>query len=116
MQEVAENHLIPFLRLLGSDGAPLRKHMASARYEIPTGRLLAKVVDLLSDLPMKQREHLTKNGVIDPGLLYESPFTDRSPDGPNGVFDEDQVDQLLTCIRALNQAAVASKQEDVASG
>lgn len=51
MQEAAQNHLIPFLRCLGSDGAPLRKHMASARYEIPTGRLLSKVVDLIADLP-----------------------------------------------------------------
>lgn len=39
MQEAAQNHLIPFLRRLCSDGAAQRKRMTSARYEIPTGRL-----------------------------------------------------------------------------
>ncbi|WP_353472496.1 class I SAM-dependent DNA methyltransferase [Salipiger sp. H15] len=78
MQEAAENHLVPFLRRLGSDGAPLRKHMASARYEIPTGRLLAKVVDLLSDLPMKSRD--TK------GDLYEYMLSKVASAGQNGQF------------------------------
>ena len=78
MQEAAENHLIPFLRRLGSDGAPLRKHMASARYEIPTGRLLAKVVDLISDLPMKHRD--TK------GDLYEYMLSKVAAAGQNGQF------------------------------
>ncbi|MSU90602.1 N-6 DNA methylase [Rhodobacteraceae bacterium 2CG4] len=78
MQEAAENHLIPFLRRLGSDGAPLRKHMASARYEIPTGRLLSKVVDLISDLPMKQRD--TK------GDLYEYMLSKVAAAGQNGQF------------------------------
>ncbi|TFL18464.1 HsdM family class I SAM-dependent methyltransferase [Jannaschia formosa] len=78
MQEAAENHLIPFLRRLGSDGAPLRKHMASARYEIPTGRLLAKVVDLLTDLPMEKRD--TK------GDLYEYMLSKVASAGQNGQF------------------------------
>ena len=78
MQEAAENHLIPFLRRLGSDGAPLRKHMASARYEIPTGRLLAKVVDLLTDLPMDKRD--TK------GDLYEYMLSKVAAAGQNGQF------------------------------
>lgn len=78
MQEAAQNHLIPFLRRLGSDGAPLRKHMASARYEIPTGRLLSKVVDLISDLPMKQRD--TK------GDLYEYMLSRVAAAGQNGQF------------------------------
>ena len=78
MQEAAENHLIPFLRRLGSDGAPLRKHMASARYEIPTGRLLAKVVDLVTDLPMKSRD--TK------GDIYEYMLSKVAAAGQNGQF------------------------------
>lgn len=78
MQEAAENHLVPFLRRLGSDGAPLRKHMAGARYEIPTARLLAKVVDLLSDLPMDRRD--TK------GDLYEYMLSKVAAAGQNGQF------------------------------
>ena len=37
MQEAAENHLVPFLRRLGTEGSALRKHMAGVRFEIPSG-------------------------------------------------------------------------------
>lgn len=50
-------------------------------------------------------EHLTKNGVIDPGLLYDSPFTDLTPEGPDSVFLNDEVDRFLARLRTLNQTA-----------
>ncbi|TPE53928.1 HsdM family class I SAM-dependent methyltransferase [Amaricoccus solimangrovi] len=99
MQEAAENHLIPFLRRLGSDGAPLRKHMASARYEIPTARLLAKVVDLLSDLPMRQRD--TK------GDLYEYMLSKIASAGQNGQF------RTPRHIIELMVAMTAPRRDDV---
>ncbi len=53
-------------------------------------------------------EHLTRNGIMDPGLLYDSPFTDRTPDGPDGLFDNAKVEQFLARVRSLNQSAVGS--------
>ncbi|KRS18963.1 DEAD/DEAH box helicase family protein [Roseovarius indicus] len=53
-------------------------------------------------------EHLTRNGVIDPGLLYDSPFSDLTPDGPDSVFNEREVDRFLDRLRTLNQTAVVS--------
>ena len=53
-------------------------------------------------------EHLTAQGVLDPGLLYESPFTDIAPQGPENVFDMKRTDRLFEVIDAFNASAVAS--------
>jgi len=58
-------------------------------------------------------EHLTQNGVVDPGILYDSPFTDQSPDGPDGVFEDRQVEQFLASLRILNQSATADAKAEV---
>jgi type I restriction enzyme R subunit len=52
--------------------------------------------------------HLTDHGVMDARLLYESPFTDLTPRGPDGLFTSMQVDELigiLESVRATAQAA-----------
>jgi type I restriction enzyme, R subunit len=52
-------------------------------------------------------EHLTHQGVMDPSLLYEPPFTDIAPTGPEKVFDEERVARLFAKIREINSSAVA---------
>jgi type I restriction enzyme, R subunit len=52
-------------------------------------------------------EHLTDQGIMDPALLYEPPFTDIAPTGPDQVFDEEKVTRLFATIRAINDSAVA---------
>jgi type I restriction enzyme R subunit len=52
-------------------------------------------------------EHLTDQGVMDPGLLYEPPFTDIAPTGPERVFDKDRAARLFAKIQAINESAVA---------
>jgi type I restriction enzyme R subunit len=47
-------------------------------------------------------EHLTDQGVMDPALLYEPPFTDLAPTGPEKLFDEDNVTRLFTKIQAMS--------------
>ncbi|SFI64602.1 type I restriction enzyme, R subunit [Phyllobacterium sp. CL33Tsu] len=50
-------------------------------------------------------EHLTEKGVMDPGLLYESPFIDVAPEGPQQVFDLEKTRRLVAVIKELNESA-----------
>jgi type I restriction enzyme, R subunit len=50
-------------------------------------------------------DHLTHHGIMDPGLLYESPFTDINSQGPEGVFSPKQVDSLVTVLAQIRAAA-----------
>jgi type I restriction enzyme R subunit len=53
-------------------------------------------------------DHLTENGVLDPGILYESPFTDLSPQGPDGLFSSSQVYELVAALERVSSVAVAA--------
>lgn len=44
---------------------------------------------------------LTQNGVMDPELLYESPFTDYHPSGLDGIFNDDQADKIVEIIKSF---------------
>ena len=57
--------------------------------------------------PTEVIEHLTDQGVMDPALLYEPPFTDVAPTGPDQLFDEEKVARLCIKIQAINDSAVA---------
>lgn len=46
-------------------------------------------------------------GQQQPELLYESPFTDLNPQGPEGVFDSTQVDELISLLGEVRARAVA---------
>ncbi len=49
-------------------------------------------------------DHLTKNGFIDPGILYERPYTDLHEEGLEGVFPDEQANALVDIIQELNGA------------
>ncbi len=52
-------------------------------------------------------DHLTHHGVMEPGLLYESPFTDINAQGPEGVFSSEQVEALVSVLSEIRAAATA---------
>ena len=76
--EVVDKHVFPFLRTLGGDGSTYAHHMKDARFTIPTPALLTKVVDLLVQVPMEDRD--TK------GDLYEYMLGKIATAGTNGQF------------------------------
>ena len=52
-------------------------------------------------------DHLTHRGVVAPALLYESPFIDVAPQGPEGLFTSTQVDQLVAILNDIHHRAAA---------
>jgi type I restriction enzyme, R subunit len=52
-------------------------------------------------------DHLTEHGVVNVAALYESPYTDISPKGPDGVFATAQVEELVLVLDEIKDRAVA---------
>jgi len=50
-------------------------------------------------------DQLTEQGMMPASALYESPFTDVAPHGPDGIFSPEQVDQLVATLDAIRAAA-----------
>lgn len=52
--------------------------------------------------------HLTEHGIVDAARLYESPFTDVAAHGPDGIFDQTQVETLVTLLSRVKATAIAA--------
>jgi type I restriction enzyme R subunit len=52
--------------------------------------------------------HLTEHGVMGAALMYESPFTDIAPHGPDDLFASADVDALVAMLDRVRAAAVAA--------
>ena len=52
-------------------------------------------------------DHLTEKGLMEPAMLYQSPFTDLTPHGPEGLFSAGQVDHLVAVLRDIRDRAAA---------
>src|SRR4029077_17893476 len=76
--EVVGEHVFPFLRTLGGDESTYAHHMKDARFTIPTPGFLPKVVDMIDQGPMVERD--TK------GDLYEYMLAKIATAGQNGQF------------------------------
>jgi type I restriction enzyme R subunit len=48
---------------------------------------------------------LTANGVVEPARLYESPFIDHAPTGPDDMFPETDVDNIVRILNTVRANA-----------
>jgi type I restriction enzyme R subunit len=53
-------------------------------------------------------DHLTEHGTVEPSALYESPFTDLTPRGPEELFAPTEIDQLIRALDAVRATALAA--------
>ncbi|WP_347352320.1 class I SAM-dependent DNA methyltransferase, partial [Intrasporangium sp.] len=93
MFKVIGDEVFPLLRKLGGESSTYSEHMKDARFTIPTPALLAKVVDLLDDVPMQDRDTN--------GDLYEYMLSKIASAGQNGQFRTPRhIIQLMVAMRA----------------
>jgi type I restriction enzyme M protein len=80
MYKIVSEQVFPFIKNLQSDreDSTYAQHMKDARFTIPTPNLLAKVVDMIDNIPMEDRD--TK------GDLYEYMLSKIATAGQNGQF------------------------------
>ena len=52
-------------------------------------------------------DHLTQNGVMDVGLLYETPFTDLHYEGLDGVFGDTDASEIVELVQSFNETVGA---------
>jgi len=67
------------------------------------GNLRANQIQFLDEVV----NHLTEHGCMEPARLYESPYTDLNPQGVDGVFSTQQVDNLISILDDVRKRAIA---------
>jgi type I restriction enzyme R subunit len=67
------------------------------------GNLQANQIHFLDEIV----NHLTEHGFVEAARLYESPYTDYNPQGVDGVFTSQQVDELFSILDDVRKRATA---------
>jgi type I restriction enzyme M protein len=106
MYDVIDQNVFPFIRGLGEAGSSFAENMKDARFTIPTPALLSKVVDLLEDIPMDDRD--TK------GDIYEYMLSKLSASGQNGQFRTSR--HIIKLMVDMAKPSPADKIIDPAAG
>ena len=52
-------------------------------------------------------DYLTQHGTIQPGRIYESPFTNVAPEGPETIFAEPDLDEFFKIVQQIRDVAAA---------
>ncbi|MDO5681718.1 MAG: DEAD/DEAH box helicase family protein [Propionibacteriaceae bacterium] len=70
-------------------------YLDEARFNIDQIRFITLIID-----------ELTTNGVVEPARLFESPYIDNAPSGPEYLFPDADVDVIVDILRTVKATAV----------
>ena len=102
VREFGEEPLGVFIRhIIGLDVEAAQKAFSEF---LEAGNLSANQMVFIQNII----DHLTINGTIDPGMLFEPPFTDINQEGVFGLFDDGQAQKIVTIIEGINGNAVVA--------
>ena len=87
--------------LVGMDRGAAKDAMATFIIGQPMTANQIEFVNLVVD-------HLTEYSFMTPERLYESPFTDLTPRGPDALFSAAQIDGLIRVLDAVRASAIAA--------
>ena len=87
--------------LVGMDRGAAKEAMASF---LAGKSLVANQIEFINLIV----DHLTEHGAVEPGRLYESPFTDLTPRGPDGLFSAADLNELMRVLETVRASAVAA--------
>lgn len=76
------------------------RFLDTERYTVTQVRFTQLIVD-----------ELTHNGVVEPSRLFEPPYTDAAPTGPDHVFPPDDVEVIVDILRLVKSRAQPSPSE-----
>ncbi|MCX6980544.1 MAG: DEAD/DEAH box helicase family protein [Verrucomicrobia bacterium] len=86
--------------LVGMDRQAAKNALGSF---LAKGNLRANQIQFLDEVV----NHLTEHGCMEAARLYESPYTDLNPQGVDGVFSTQQVDDLISILDDVRKRAIA---------
>ena len=87
--------------LVGMDRSAAKEAMQSFLAEKSLSANQIEFVNLVID-------HLTQHGIVAPERLYESPFTDITPHGPDALFSTTELDDLIQVLETVRATAIAA--------
>lgn len=88
-----------FIRsLVGLDRSAAKEAFAQLLNRGGFNVIQIRFIDLMVD-------ELTHTGIMEPGRLFEAPFTDTAPTGPTSIFPEQDVAEIVTILRDVKRRA-----------
>ncbi|MGH8502571.1 MAG: DEAD/DEAH box helicase family protein [Gammaproteobacteria bacterium] len=99
-----EQPLTLFIRsLVGLDRAAAKEAFAEIMADTQLNSRQIRFVEMIID-------HLTRQGSMKPGQLYEPPFTSLHYEGLDGLFPGDAAEKVVRIVRSINRRAEGSEE------